>query len=137
MKFLCVPCDSPMRLESRSMPEPGSIALVYACPQCGYEFAMLTNAHETQVVSSLGVQLGGTEPGGGSRCPMTGMVRGLTETPAETPVPWSAAAEKRMAAVPEMVLPMVRSGIERFARERGYTEVDERVLDEARSLFGP
>ena len=56
MKFLCVPCDTPMKLEEKSMPEPGSVALVYGCPDCGYEFAMLTNAHETQVVSSLGVK---------------------------------------------------------------------------------
>ena len=42
MKFLCVPCDTPMRLEQTRQAE-GSVSLVYACPACGYECAMLTN----------------------------------------------------------------------------------------------
>ena len=31
---------------------------------------------------------------------------------------------------------MARTGIERFARERGALEVDEKILDEARDFFG-
>jgi hypothetical protein len=31
---------------------------------------------------------------------------------------------------------MARAGIERFAREQGSTEVDEKVLDAAREFFG-
>jgi hypothetical protein len=31
---------------------------------------------------------------------------------------------------------MARSGIERFARERGAPEVDEAILDAAREFFG-
>jgi hypothetical protein len=58
MKFLCVPCDSPMKLESVGPPERGSLSVVYSCPECGYEMAMLTNAYETQVVQSLGVRIG-------------------------------------------------------------------------------
>ena len=58
MKFLCVPCDSPMKLQTVAPPDRGSLAVVYACPACGYEMAMLTNAYETQVVQSLGVRIG-------------------------------------------------------------------------------
>ena len=58
MKFLCVPCDSPMKLQSIDPPEGGSLSVVYSCPECGYEMAMLTNAYETQVVQSLGVRIG-------------------------------------------------------------------------------
>ena len=58
MKFLCVPCDSPMKLQTVGPPERGSLSVVYACPECGYEMAMLTNAYETQVVQSLGVRIG-------------------------------------------------------------------------------
>ena len=43
MKFLCVPCDSPMKLQSVGPPEGGSLSVVYSCPECGYEMAMLTN----------------------------------------------------------------------------------------------
>ncbi len=58
MKFLCVPCDSPMKLQAVGPPERGSLSVVYSCPECGYEMAMLTNAYETQVVQSLGVRIG-------------------------------------------------------------------------------
>ncbi|MEO7275851.1 MAG: PCP reductase family protein [Vicinamibacterales bacterium] len=65
MKFLCVPCDSPMTLQTVGPPEGGSLSVVYACPECGYEMAMLTNPFETQLVQSLGVRIGpalGAEP---------------------------------------------------------------------------
>ena len=138
MKFLCVPCDAAMKLEQTSSPEPGSMSLVYACPECGYEMAMLTNPAETQTVGSLGVKIGGgAGEGEGSKCPFTGMVQGLTgNEPAGSGFPWTAEARTRMAGVPEFVKPMVCSGIERFARERGYPEVDEKVLDEAKSFLG-
>ena len=58
MKFLCVPCDSPMKLQTVGPPEGGSLSVVYSCPECGYEMAMLTNPFETQVVQSLGVRIG-------------------------------------------------------------------------------
>ena len=35
------------------------------------------------------------------------------------PVRWTAAAEARLANIPEFVRPMARTGIERFAREKG------------------
>jgi hypothetical protein len=31
---------------------------------------------------------------------------------------------------------MARTGIERFARERGHLEVDEKILDAAKDFFG-
>ena len=149
MKFLCVPCDSPMTLQSVGPPESGSLAVVYACPECGYEMAMLTNASETQVVQSLGVRIGPAADGtaaasSASRCPFTAMIPatdGPQDTrigPQEGPVPvhWTAAAEARLEKVPSFVRPMARAGIEQFARENGAREVDERILDAAREFFG-
>jgi len=146
MKFLCVPCDSPMKLQTIGPPERGSLSVVYSCPECGYEMAMLTNAYETQVVQSLGVKIGpGTgeaaaSPSGGS-CPFSAMVPGSGEArpglaSEPSPVRWTAAAEARLANIPEFVRPMARTGIERFAREKGILEVDEKILDDAREFFG-
>jgi hypothetical protein len=163
MKFLCVPCDSPMKLQTVGPPERGSLSIVYSCPECGYEMAMLTNAYETQVVQSLGVRIGresgsqassrlraagapaslgeaSAEPGGAG-CPFTAMIPGTEETqrsPVAEPIsiPWTVAAEARLAKIPEFVRPMARTGIERFAREKGALEVDEQILDEARDFFG-
>jgi hypothetical protein len=145
MKFLCVPCDSPMKLQTVGPPERGSLSIVYACPECGYEMAMLTNAYETQVVQSLGVRIGPAEASAeaGGRCPFPAMIpapEGGESRPARTdepiPVRWTAAAEARLANIPAFVRPMARTGIEQFARERGSPEVDEKILDAAKEFFG-
>jgi hypothetical protein len=149
MKFLCVPCDSPMKLQTVGPPEGGSLSVVYACPECGYEMAMLTNAYETQVVQSLGVRIGpGTgeeaSSSSGTGCPFTAMMpaaEGASETrPGQAGEPiavrWTSGAEARLANIPAFVRPMARTGIERFARERGALEVDEKILDAARDFFG-
>lgn len=147
MKFLCVPCDTPMKLQTVGPPERGSLSVVYSCPECGYEMAMLTNAYETQVVQSLGVRIGpdggaqASSSGNSSGCPFSAMIPGSTDTearPAQEPVAvrWTSAAEARLAKVPEFVRPMARTGIERFARERGVLEVNEEILDAAREFFG-
>jgi hypothetical protein len=155
MKFLCVPCDSPMKLQTIGPPERGSLSVVYSCPECGYEMAMLTNAYETQVVQSLGVRIGPSTALGagpetpvttsgastGGKCPFSAMIPG-NEGGADrsagepTSVRWTAAAEARLANIPEFVRPMARTGIERFAQERGAVEVNEKILDEARDFFG-
>ena len=77
MKFLCVPCDSPMKLQTVGPPERGSLSVVYACPECGYEIAMLTNAYETQIVQSLGVRIGPDRvraEGATASCPFSAMI---------------------------------------------------------------
>ena len=149
MKFLCVPCDSPMKLQTVTPPERGSLSIVYSCPECGYEMAMLTNAYETQVVQSLGVRVGpaeaSAETGTGSAttsgCPFPSMIPAEgEERPGQAgepiPVRWTSGAEARLANIPAFVRPMARTGIERFARERGAVEVDEKILDAARDFFG-
>ena len=126
MKFLCVPCDSPMKLQSVAPPDRGSLSVVYACPECGYEMAMLTNAYETQVVQSLGVRIGPQDAaasGSGAKCPFSAMIPG-SEQPQTTQVRWTAAAEARLANIPEFVRPMAKTGIEKFAQDRGASEVD-------------
>jgi hypothetical protein len=146
MKFLCVPCDSPMKLQTVGPPERGSLSIVYSCPECGYEMAMLTNVYETQVVQSLGVRIGAEVEAGassttGGRCPFPAMIPGNEQqqpSQAGEPIPvrWTAAAEARLANIPAFVRPMARTGIERFARDRGALEVDEKILDAARDFFG-
>lgn len=60
MKFLCMNCDAQMKLIQTVAPDQGSgISVVYGCPDCGNRIGMLTNPWETQVVSSLGVKIGG------------------------------------------------------------------------------
>jgi hypothetical protein len=136
MKFLCVPCDRPMTLRSSRSPEKGSLSVVYACPDCGYEMAMLTNPFETQLVQSLGVRIGPSQAG---KCPFPDLVAAQAEEAApseEGAIRWTEGARERLARIPEFVRPMATLGIEKFARAQGRAEVDEAVLDEARDFFG-
>jgi hypothetical protein len=132
-----------MKLQAVASPQGGSLSVVYSCPECGYEMAMLTNPFETQLVQSLGVRIGPEKSADASdsRCPFNAMIpttddarSGQTDEP--IPVRWTAAAEARLANIPAFVRPMARTGIERFARERGALEVDENILDAAREFFG-
>ena len=129
-----------MKLIETAPPERGSIALTYSCPDCGYEFAMLTNPAETEMVGSLGVRLGDTgaeaAAAAESKCPFSGMVRGMQRPAGDAGFPWTPGAVARLETVPEFVRPMAKTGIEKYAREHGYAEVDDRVLDEARHYFG-
>ena len=132
-----------MKLQTVAPPERGSLSVVYYCPECGYEMAMLTNAYETQVVQSLGVRIGpeanataSSASGGG--CPFTAMIPGTEETKSgeSIQVRWTPAAEARLANIPEFVRSMAKTGIEKFAQERGALEVDEKLLDAAKEFFG-
>ena len=160
MKFLCVPCDTPMRLRATEESEPGSLAVVYSCPACGYEMAMLTNQHETDMVRSLGVRIGpaaaaaianasaavsaaattGSGEPGASRCPFSAMLGGTAQPGAQAATPegpeWTPGALERLESIPEMVRPMARAGIEMVARENGHQVIDETVLADARARFG-
>ena len=157
MKFLCVPCDSQMRLRATEENEPGSLSVVYECPECGYEMAMLTNQHETDMVRSLGVRIGpaaaaaianpgmaasGEAAASTGRCPFSAMLGGTTQphTEMEAAAPsgpeWTPGALARLESIPEMVRPMARAGIEMVARENGHQVIDETVLADARARFG-
>jgi hypothetical protein len=143
MKFLCVPCDSPMKLRTVSPPEGGSLSVVYSCPECGYEMAMLTNPFETQLVQSLGVRIGpdagAQAASAGGKCPFPAMMPGAGEPRVQNGEPtvrWTSGAEARLANIPEFVRPMAKTGIEKFARDRGALEVDEKILDAAKEFFG-
>lgn len=215
-----------MSLSETRGPDEGSMTVVFACPACGHETAMLTNAMETQVVRSLGVTIGGRtvpsepmemvrsslrgahggerasgdggayggassgghggvssrdhagassgrhagassgghagassgghggassrdhagasvdavrfgharragEPARESKCPFTGIVEN-----AYASVPWTESARERAEKIPAFARGMAMKGVEDYARERGYAEVSESVLDEVRGHFG-
>jgi len=59
MKFVCLNCETYMSFEKVEKPAEGSLGVFFSCPACDVKFSMVTNPGETQMVSSLGVQLGG------------------------------------------------------------------------------
>ena len=140
MKFLCVPCDQPMKVLNVTPPDRGSISVTYSCPACGYEMAMLTNPFETQLVASMGIKVGpaASAESDKPKCPFSGMVAAAEETEArpDNGVRWTAEASARMQSIPDFVRPMAKTGIERFAKESGLAEITLAVLDEAKSRFG-
>ncbi|HXT22547.1 MAG TPA: PCP reductase family protein [Thermoanaerobaculia bacterium] len=134
MKFLCIACDEPMKLEESTPPADGAgFTATFRCPACGQGVAMLTNPWETEVVGSLGVKLAN---GRESRCPMGSMIAGSRPAvAADEGVAWTAGALARLERIPEMVRPMAREGIERYAKNAGRGVVDEALLEEARAVF--
>lgn len=130
MRFLCVACDTAMKLvEASGTPSGDSLTVIFRCPRCERRVALLTNPQETQLVRSLGLTIGGRT----TLSPSPEWMRG---TPAEVRLLWTEDAEQRLTRVPEFVRPMVRDSIERHARERGCREVTCEVMDEARSRMG-
>lgn len=143
MKFLCVDCDRQMSFEERAVPGDGTLAAVFRCPACGRKTAMLANPMETQLVSSLGVKVGGrTVPEAPLEGVRTGMASGRdgafeTPPPARPPtVRWSVDAVERLGQVPSFVRGMVKKIYTEYARERGIEEMTPAVMDRARSDLG-
>ena len=137
MKFLCVSCDEAMKLIQAKPPDRGSLTVVYRCPKCAHELAMLTNPYETPVVGSLGVQVG-REGDGTAKCPFPGVMEAMgTSLDAESPAfAWTPEATDRLANIPEFARPMAKTGIEKFAMDRGLAEIDAHVLEQAKEFFG-
>ncbi len=146
MKFLCIDCDTQMGYEDRRQPGDGTFAVAFACPACGRRIAMLANPMETQLVSSLGVQIGGREL---DEQPME-LVRGLVDGRADAFVDaadandgrpntrprWSADATSRLARVPGFVRGMVKRIYTEYAVEHGIAEITPAIMDRARGDLG-
>jgi len=159
MKFLCLPCDEVMTFAERQLPGDGTLSAVFACPGCGREMAMLANPMETQLVSSMGVQIGGRgvpeQPLEGTR---RGMVAGRADAFEEAPEPsavapeasamasapgtaaaapsWSPEAVERLHRVPSFVRGMVKRIYADYCRERAIPTITPEVMDRARTDLG-
>jgi len=127
-----------MAFGERQLPGDGTLAATFKCPKCGRVVAMLTNPMETQLVSSLGVEIGGrTVPAQplemiNSMVTATGgRADGQTASPN-----WSADAQERLARVPSFVRGMVKKIYADYARERGIAEITPSVMDTARAELG-
>lgn len=136
MKFLCVECDQQMAFAERQLPGDGTLAATFKCPKCGRVVAMLTNPMETQLVSSLGVEIGGRtvppEPLEMVRANV--MTAGRPDGP--TAPAWSVEAQERLGRVPSFVRGMVKKIYADYARERGIVEITPAIMDTARTELG-
>jgi hypothetical protein len=163
MKFLCVPCDEPMKIQETKGPEDGSLTVVFGCPTCRRQVALLTNPMETQMVRSLDVKIGGPQaPSDPMRfvrssltsmreevppadqptttvagCPFTSMANAAFErqSPAHGAI-WTEEAARRLINIPGFVRSWAQKGIEEYAREKGYQKITAEVMDEVRDRFG-
>jgi hypothetical protein len=142
MKFLCLECDAQLTFTERQQPGDGTFAAAFVCPRCGRRVALLANPMETQLVSSLGVRIGGSEL---EPAPME-LTRAATVTRegafAETDpaVPgrprWSPEAQLRLGQVPRFVRGMVKKIYGEYAAEHSIVEITPEVMDRARTELG-
>ena len=145
MKFLCLDCDTQMQFDERRQPGDGTFAASFACPNCGRRVAMLANPMETQLVSSLGVEIGGRtldeEPMELTRRTVAGRDDAFTEdaqrvTRNAQRAVWSTEAQERLARVPGFVRGMVKKIYSDYAAERSISEITPAVMDRAREELG-
>jgi hypothetical protein len=132
-----------MDFAERQLPGDGTMAAVFTCPSCRREMAMLTNPMETQLVSGLGVKVGGrTVPAQPLELTRSTMAAGNgevfldTEPVAPVRVTWSADAVERLANVPSFVRGMVKRIYTDWARENAVAEITPAVMDRARTELG-
>jgi len=145
MKFLCIPCDEQMETQLDGiMPEENrNLAMKFKCKKCGHSIAMLTNKFETEFVSKLGVQMGGTKA---EQSTPLGVVSSTlaqgkeelkkTAPPTEAEFEWTDEAKERIQRVPFFVRNMAKKTVMSFARERGLTRIDGALMDEVREKVG-
>jgi hypothetical protein len=142
MKFLCVDCDQQMTFEERALPGDGTLAAMFKCPKCSRTVAMLTNPMETQLVSSLGVEIGGrtvpAQPMEQVRRSVEGGKEGAFTEPAAKPGSprWDAGATERLSRVPSFVRGMVKRIYADYASERSIAIITTDVMDTARRELG-
>lgn len=142
MKFLCVECDQQMAFGERQLPGDGTLAATFKCPKCGRVVALLTNPMETQLVSSLGVEIGGrTVPAQPletvRKMVATGREDAFDDGKRETGnVGWSPEAQERLGRVPNFVRGMVKKIYADYAKERGIAEITPAIMDTVRAELG-
>ena len=162
MKFLCLECDDVMEFAERQLPGDGTLTAVFTCGSCGREMAMLTNPMETQLVSSMGVKIGGREvPAQPMELARTSLEGGRDDAfalsediplasaepafqgedataGAATPgrIVWTSEANGRLEKVPSFVRGMVKRIYTDWAREKGVTEITPDIMDRARTELG-
>lgn len=158
MKFLCVECDEQMSFVDREVPGDGTFAAVFRCPGCHRSTAMLANPMETQLVTSLGVEVGGrTVPEQPLETIRAGVVGGREDAFEDVPedagpppeagddassddapprVVWSPDAVERLSRVPRFVRGMVKRIYTDWAKERRIEEMTPEVMDRARTDLG-
>lgn len=144
MRFLCVECDEVMVFAEREVPGDGTLTAVFTCGRCAREVAMLANPMETQLVSALGIAIGGrTVPSQ----PLE-QTRASLESPSPPPpspepagaagarVTWSPEAVERLDRVPRFVRGMVKRIYAEYAGENGIELITPAVMDRARMDLG-
>jgi hypothetical protein len=149
VKFLCVDCDRVMDYLERRLPGDGTMAVVYGCPACGRETAMLANPMETRLVSGLGIEVGGrsvpAEPlelvrsaleNAEERAPSGAMSAAGQASLRPGQVRWNGDARERLLAVPSFVRGMVKRIYGEYAAERGIDEITPEIMDRARTELG-
>lgn len=154
MKFLCIDCDRVMGFAERRLPGDGTMAAVFRCGGCGREVAMLTNPMETQLVSGLGVKVGGRDvPEQPLELIRSSLGDGRDDAfddadPADADqaaagaaaapgrVLWSDDALDRLDRVPSFVRGMVKRIYTDYAREHAIPEITTDIMDRARSDLG-
>ena len=121
MKFICIRCNEYMNQIKADVSGENSINIIFKCSQCGNKIAMITNPQETQMVRTLGLNIGGNTK---------------SSNFLEEDIAWTKEAEDRFKRIPSFVQSMARQSIINYAKENGIKEITVRVMDEVKEKAG-
>ncbi len=128
---MCEQCHEQMAFEIAKGPDEGLNQFTFCCPKCKNRISMINNIQETNLLRTLGLNIGGRKT---PHQPLE-MVHKSPAQGDDEALLWTEEAENRMEKVPSMVKGMARKAIESHARQKGYNKITSEVIDEAKSKW--
>ena len=130
MKFICIRCNEYMKQIKADVSGENSINIIFKCSKCNNQIAMVTNTQETQMVKTLGLNIGG-----GAVSDKTVIEEGNAGEKNDE-IPWRKEAEDRFKRIPSFAQPMAKMSIMNYAKEKGAKEITLQIMDEVRERVG-
>lgn len=130
MKFICISCNEYMKLMKADNSKGDTVNIIFGCSKCGNQIAMITNSQETQMVKTLGLNIGG-----GAVSDKAVIEEGNAGDKNDE-IPWRKEAEDRFKRIPSFAQPMAKMSIMDYAKEKGAKEITLQIMDEVRERVG-
>lgn len=119
-----------MKLMKADNSKGDTVNIIFGCSKCGNQIAMIANSQETQMVKTLGLNIGG-----GAVSDKAVIEEGNAGDKNDE-IPWRKEAEDRFKRIPSFAQPMAKMSIMDYAKEKGAKEITLQIMDEVRERVG-
>ncbi|KJR40021.1 Proto-chlorophyllide reductase 57 kD subunit domain protein [Candidatus Magnetoovum chiemensis] len=130
MKFICLKCSKEMKGGNIEACTGKPLNITYSCADCGCAFVLNANQMEAKLINELCLNKDNPHT---AQC-LDSLIKQDAEN--ETAIPWDKDAQNHLLDIPSFVRSMAKSGIDKFAVDKGYKIVTLDVMEQARkSLY--